>query len=213
MSLLSENFNGSLMPVDWNYLDMDDSATSTAGHAGNAARVGNSQGNYGGWVSPDFAATVALTVDVWVRMDFFMYGSSGPILELRNGSTKMLGIRINSSGNFELYQYSGPTPSYITAGATAFTENTWLHVVLEADVAGPGTATLTVNGSIEIAAAMGMFANGATGATNLVLGTIPYTATDFDDLDVSAGGGGGGGGGTVRFTTGVLRGVCRGLFW
>lgn len=212
MSLITENFNGSLMPAGWNYIDLDDGASSTTGHSGAAARITNSQGNYGGYISPDFAATTNVTVDVWFRGDNWMYGAGGPWLELRNGSTKMLGLRISGSGSIEVYQYSGPTSSMVTSGPSYLTTYVFYHMVLTADLTNGGNMSLTIDGASELSAVMGSWANGATGATNLVLGTAPYTYYDFDDLAVDAAGGGGGGSPPSRFQSGLLRGVCRGLF-
>ncbi len=212
MSLLTEDFNGSLMPAGWNFIDMDDAAISTTGHSGNAARLYNNMYNYGGYISPDFAATVNVSVDVWFRANSWMYTAGGPFLQLRNSSTLMLGLRMSGSGEIEVYQYSGTTPSLVSTGSSFLTTDTWYHLVLTADLANGGNMSLTVDGAAEFASVMGSWANGATGATNVVLGTAPYMFYDFDDLAVDAAGGGGGGGST-RFSSGILRGMCRGLFW
>lgn len=41
MALLTESFEGSLMPAGWSSLDAGDAAASVAGHSGNCARLTN----------------------------------------------------------------------------------------------------------------------------------------------------------------------------
>lgn len=199
MALITEGFEGALMPAGWTSLDAGDAAASIAGFSGNAAQLTNSAFTYGGYVSGAFSATTLITLDLYFRANFFMYAASNPVVQLRSGTTPLIGIIPSGamgSWTFDLYQYSGTTGSSVATTVHTYAEAAWIHLHLVAALTNGGTATLTVDGVQEIVA-MGMYGNGAAGATKLFLGTAPFTNLDYDSLDLSVTGGGGGGGSSV----------------
>lgn len=201
MALITEGFEGALMPAGWTSLDAGDAAASIAGFSGNAAQLTNSAMTYGGYVSGAFAATTLVTLDIYFRANFLMYAASNPVVKLMSGTTPLIGI-VPTGGTgawtFDLHQYSGTTGSSVGTTVGVYSEAAWIHLHLVADLTNGGSATLTVDGVQEIVAT-GTYGNGAAGATKLFLGTAPFTNLDYDSVDLSAtGGGGGGGGGSTR---------------
>lgn len=196
MALITEGFEGALMPAGWTALDAGDAAASIAGHTGNAAQLTNSAMTYGGYVSGAFAATTDVILDIWFRANFLMYAASNPVVQLRSGTTPLIGI-LPTGGmgawTFDLHQYSGTTGSTVGTTIRTYAEAAWIHLHLAVNLINGGTATLTVDGVEEIVTT-GTFGNGAAGATKVFLGTAPFTNLDYDTLDLSAAGGGGGGG-------------------
>jgi len=214
MSLITEGFEGSLLPAGWDVAHYGDVAQSITGHSGNALRLVNTEDSYGGAISSTFAATTNIVLDIMFRANYHMYLSGTPIIGLKSGTTRLLSIfcQTGSSAQFEIHQYSGSTPTLVATTTNYYAENTWHHLVLEANLIASGSATLTVNGVEEISAESGNFANGASGATKLFLGSAPFTNVDYDTLDLSAAGGGGGPSVSVRrqrFPRGLCRGLCQ----
>lgn len=190
MSLLSESFEGSLMPAGWANIDAGDAAASTTGHSGNAARLTNPM-SYGGYIYSSFAATSSIIVDLWFRASQFMYfGSSpiSPIIQLLNGTTPLLSVVPGSGGDIHIYKYSGSSGTEVVAGSAFLSSSTWYNLRLEAVLTASGSATFKIDGVTDITsvASAGDYANGTAGATKIMLGTCPFTDVDYDELDVSA---------------------------
>lgn len=147
--------------------------------------------SYGGYVYSSFAATQSIVVDFWFSSSQFMYfGSSpiSPILQLLNGTTPLIAIVPGSGGDLHLYHYSGTSGTEIVAGSAFLSSSTWYNLRLEAGLTDGGTATVKIDGVTDINAAVGNYANGTAGATKIMLGTCPFTDTDYDELSVTAAG-------------------------
>lgn len=185
MSLLTQDFeSGVFQPSGWSMLSGGDLPTSATGNGSAYAMSLTNSGGYGGALSPTWTAVNSLIAQFDVKMASAGGMYYGHVFELRNGSTKNLSVKINSSMQVELYRYASGTPTLVATSTLTTTASVFHTITIEATLVSLGSAVVKVDGTEFLNVSAVDFADGVDGATRCVLGSFQSIPTVYDNVIV-----------------------------